>query len=78
MTRLVGLGASVELMEAQPGLPDLVFTANAGLVFGGLFLSSRFRHGVRQGETPHFDRWARAHSFEVETLPPGHNFEGAG
>ncbi|WP_435008127.1 dimethylarginine dimethylaminohydrolase family protein [Tundrisphaera lichenicola] len=75
---LVDLGATVELLDPEPGLPDLVFTANAGLVFGTLFLSSRFRHGVRQGETPVFDRWARAHGFEVETLPPGHNFEGAG
>src|SRR4051794_12212444 len=56
---LEDLGVAVELMEPRPGLPDLVFTANAGLVFGDLFLSSRFRHGVRQGETPHFDRWAR-------------------
>ncbi len=75
---LVDLGAEVELMEPEPGLPDLVFTANAGLIYGGLFLSSRFRHGVRQGETPHFDRWVRTHGFAVETLPPGHNFEGAG
>ncbi len=75
---LVGLGVTVELMDPQPGLPDLVFTANAGLVLGGLFLNSRFRHGVRQGETPHFDRRARSLGFAVETLPPGHNFEGAG
>ena len=75
---LIGLGAEVELMDPQPGLPDLVFTANAGLIHGNLFLSSRFRHGVRQGETPHFDRWARSHGLVVETLPPGHNFEGAG
>ncbi len=75
---LVDLGVAVSLMDPQPGLPDLVFTANAGLVYGDLFLNSRFRHGVRQGETPWFDRWARAHGFAVEDLPPGHNFEGAG
>src|ERR1700722_15048386 len=34
---LVGLGVTVELMTPQPGLPDLVFTANAGLVFGQRF-----------------------------------------
>ena len=38
-----------------PGLPDLVFTANAGLVFRDLFLPSRFRFGVRQGESEHFE-----------------------
>ncbi len=60
------------------GLPDLVFTANAGVVFHNLVLVSRFRHGVRQGESPLFDAWFRAHGFEVEHLPEGLYFEGAG
>ena len=75
---LLDLGATVEPLTPAPGLPDLVFTANAGLVFGELFLSSRFRHGVRQGETPHFDRWFADHGFRVETLPASLYFEGAG
>lgn len=75
---LTDLGATVEVMEPVAGLPDLVFTANAGLVFGETFFSARFRHGVRQGETPWFDRAARRLGFAVEALPPGHNFEGAG
>src|SRR3954452_5129130 len=75
---LVGLGARVERLEPVAGPPDLVFTANAGLVYRKRFISSRFRYGVRQGETPHFDRWAREHGFQVVTLPPGHHFEGAG
>ncbi|HEX3315368.1 MAG TPA: hypothetical protein VHR72_10780, partial [Gemmataceae bacterium] len=29
---LIGLGVQIELMTPQAGLPDLVFTANAGLV----------------------------------------------
>jgi len=68
----------IERVEPVAGLPDLVFTANAGLVFHRTFISSRFRFGVRQGETPHFDRWAREHGFSVITLPVGLNFEGAG
>ncbi len=75
---LVGLGVTVELMTPQKGLPDLVFTANAGLVFGQRFFSSRFRHEVRVRETPHFDAWFAAHDFTVETLPEGTFFEGAG
>ena len=75
---LQDLGAQVELMEPAPSLPDLVFTANAGLVFGDLFLSSRFRFGVRQGETPRFDAWFSANGFRVESLPEGMFFEGAG
>jgi N-dimethylarginine dimethylaminohydrolase len=75
---LCGLGVTVELLAPQPQLPDLVFTANAGLVFGKRFLSSRFRHEVRARESPHFDRWFNDHGFEVEHLPEDMHFEGAG
>jgi N-dimethylarginine dimethylaminohydrolase len=75
---LEDMGATIEELEPVAGLPDLVFTANAGLIYGERFLSSRFRYGVRQGETPHVDRWFGEHGFEVETLPEGLFFEGAG
>jgi N-dimethylarginine dimethylaminohydrolase len=75
---LCRLGVQVELMTPQRGLPDLVFTANAGLVFGRRFFSSRFRHEVRARESPHFDAWFAAHGFTVEHLPEGTFFEGAG
>ena len=65
-------------MTPQPGLPDLVFTANAGLIFGNRFYSSRFRHEVRARESPHFDAWFEMHGFKVEHLPPEAYFEGAG
>jgi N-dimethylarginine dimethylaminohydrolase len=72
------LGVVVERVEPVAGLPDLVFTANAGLVYRNTFVVSRFRHSVRQGEAPYFERWARAHGFDVVTLPPHLHFEGAG
>ncbi|MCC6419576.1 MAG: amidinotransferase [Gemmataceae bacterium] len=75
---LVGLGVRVELLAPQPRLPDLVFTANAGLVFRERFFSSRFRHEVRARETPYFDTWFAAHGFQVEHLPEDTFFEGAG
>src|SRR5258708_4465889 len=75
---LRGLGVCVELMKPQQGLPDLVFTANAGLVFGQRFFSSSFRHEVRAKETPYFDAWFAEHCFTVEHLPQGIFFEGAG
>lgn len=75
---LRSLGVQVELMEPQPGLPDLVFTANAGLVFEKRFFSSQFKHDVRAKESPYFDAWFAAHGFEVEHLPEGVHFEGAG
>lgn len=75
---LLGLGVTVEDMQPQPKLPDLVFTANAGLIYGQRFFSSRFRHEVRARESPHFDAWFAAHGFTVEHLPEGVYFEGAG
>lgn len=75
---LVELGVTVELLGPQPALPDLVFTANAGLVFGRTFLSSRFRHEVRARESPFFDTWFAANGFTVEHLPEGMYHEGAG
>lgn len=72
------LGVQVELMTPQPGLPDLVFTANAGLMFKSRFISARFRHEVRARESPHFDEWFAAHGFLVEHLPPEMYHEGAG
>jgi N-dimethylarginine dimethylaminohydrolase len=75
---LLRLDVRVELLTPQPGLPDLVFTANAGLIFGRRFFSSRFRHEVRARESPHFDAWFAAHDFAVEHLPEDMFFEGAG
>ena len=36
-------GATVKTMEPVQGLPDLVFTANAGLVDGRRFIPSKFK-----------------------------------
>src|SRR5581483_3324860 len=49
--------ARVELALPQPHLPDMVFTANAGVVLGGNVVLSRFFHRERRGEEPHFRAW---------------------
>jgi N-dimethylarginine dimethylaminohydrolase len=71
-------GADVEVMDPHPELPDLVFTANAGLVNGDQFVASRFRHPERRPEVPYDVEWFEKHGFVVETLPEGVSFEGAG
>ena len=75
---LLGLGVTIEEMIPRPGLPDLVFTANAGLMFRDRFFSSRFMHEVRAKESPFFDAWFAEHGFEVVHLPKGLFHEGAG
>ena len=72
------LGCQIDLLAPQPGLPDLVFTANAGLVIGRRFILSSFRHKERRGEEGHFERWFAEHGFEVVKLPPKLIFEGEG
>lgn len=72
------VGAEVRLMEPAEGLPDMVFTANAGLVWGETFIASNFRYAERQREAPHFEEWFRSHGFEVMHLPADCPFEGAG
>lgn len=78
VTTLRGAGAEIEFQEPVEGLPDLVFTANAGLVNGNQFIPSRFRHPERQGETPHDIAWFTEHGFQVDELPLGVSHEGAG
>jgi N-dimethylarginine dimethylaminohydrolase len=75
---LVSLGVTIEELMPREGLPDLVFTANAGLVFHSRFLSSNFKHEVRAKESPIFDEWFSGHGFSVEHLPEKAYHEGAG
>lgn len=68
----------VELIEPAPGLPDMVFTANAGLVYGDIFIPSHFRHPERRGESPYYEEWFQARGFRIKRLPEDIPFEGAG
>jgi N-dimethylarginine dimethylaminohydrolase len=72
------VGAALERMKPVPDLPDLVFTANAGVVVGRRAVVSRFRHPERQREESHFASWFREQGYEVLTLDPQLYFEGAG
>lgn len=47
------LGARIETMPAQPGSPDLVFTANSAVVLDGKALLARFRNPERRAEEVH-------------------------
>jgi N-dimethylarginine dimethylaminohydrolase len=72
------LGQTVELVEPVPGLPDMVFTANAALVRDGRAVLSRFHHPERQGEEPFWRAALFDRGLRVQDLAPGIAFEGAG
>ncbi|MGI9457429.1 MAG: dimethylarginine dimethylaminohydrolase family protein [Aeoliella sp.] len=75
---LVEAGAEIDLISPVAGSPDLVFTANAGLVYERRVVVSRFRHPQRQGESPLFRQWFTENDFEILDFEQGHDFEGAG
>lgn len=75
---LSGTGAMISEVPAVEGLPDLVFTANAALVFRDSVVLAHFKHPQRQGEEPHFRGWLETNGWRVSYPPGGMFFEGAG
>jgi ornithine aminotransferase len=77
------LGADVEVQAPQPGLPDLVFTANSAFVLDRTALLARFRHPERRMEQQH-DRaffeslHSRGRIDSIVETPEDLYFEGAG
>ncbi|MGH3343616.1 MAG: dimethylargininase [Carbonactinosporaceae bacterium] len=71
------LGHRVDMIEPLPGLPDMVFAANGGLVVGGRVLGSRFRNSERAAEGPSYLDWFRRNGF-TETRSPEQVNEGEG
>ncbi|KRZ18078.1 Uncharacterized protein T11_2062 [Trichinella zimbabwensis] len=69
-------GAAVETIEPIEGLPDMVFTANAGLIYKESVWLSQFMFPERQKEKQYFEEWFRQAGYQVivDDLP----FEGAG
>lgn len=63
------LGHTVEEIDPQPGLPDMVFAANSGTVVDGRVLGSRFRAPQRAAEAEHFRRWFVEHGYRDITMP---------
>lgn len=77
------LGVEVSLVPQAEECPDMVFTANAGLVVGRRAVVSRFKHVERQAEEPYFREHLRSLGFETVDLeaPAGQEipaFEGEG
>jgi arginine dihydrolase len=78
VANLRAAGAEVVEMAPHPDVPDLVFTANAGLVNGDQFVPSHFRHPERQPETDINMAWFADHGWRVDRLPDQVDHEGAG
>jgi N-dimethylarginine dimethylaminohydrolase len=81
--RIVSGMARISLIEPVEGLPDMVFTANAGLIHGRengekKVIVSSFRHAERQPEAQYFESYFSSQGYHVLHLRQGTVFEGAG
>nr|WP_019885799.1 dimethylargininase [Streptomyces purpureus] len=75
--RYRSLGHTVELLDPDPGLPDMVFAANGATVIDGRVLGARFAHPQRTAEAAAHRAWFRAHGY-TEIREPEHVNEGEG
>jgi N-dimethylarginine dimethylaminohydrolase len=80
---LAAAGAQVMTVPGAPGLPDMVFPANAAVVLDRRALVARFRFPERRGEEPLFLRTFQSFRVrglldEVAQYPDGCFQEGAG
>ena len=71
-------GVELNFIEPREGLPDMVFTANAGLIYKNQVVLSNFRPQKRRGEIPHFKKWLEDHGCVVLGTPRNSFFEGHG
>jgi len=61
----IALGHEVELIDQQPGLPDMVYTANGGFVIDGLAYIPKFLYAERQPESALFAEWFAGYGYDV-------------
>jgi N-dimethylarginine dimethylaminohydrolase len=71
------LGHTVEVISPEPGLPDMVFAANGGLVIEGRALGARFTHPERRAEGPVYLSWLHTAGL-ADVVEPVHTNEGEG
>jgi len=70
--------ADIVTIDPHPKLPDMVFTANAGVVYGNKAIASHFMPMERRAEEAIFKQWFRDNGFELLDLSEKIGFEGAG
>jgi len=70
------LGVSVEIINQIKGLPDMVFTANAGTVRNNVFISGNYRYKERKAEETYFQHWFKKKGYEVKNLKHFQGGEG--
>ncbi|ATW52113.1 dimethylargininase [Streptomyces peucetius] len=65
-----GLGHRVDQVAPVPGLPDMVFAANAAMVVDGKVFGAKFLSPERQPEAAHYRAWFEESGFRVQPSTP--------
>lgn len=73
---LESIEVKVEVIEQQPGVPDMVFATDQGIVRNGAVLLANFRYSQRQKERVYYREWFRDHGFRLRALSNIFPFEG--
>lgn len=76
--RLIQSGANLRYIAQEPDFPDMVFTANAGLVVDDRVILSNFKNEERRGEKKFFKNWFLKNGYQVIEIDEDIFFEGAG
>jgi N-dimethylarginine dimethylaminohydrolase len=72
----VRLGHVVDLVAPVPGLPDMVYAANGGLILDGTAVVARFKYPQRQRESAAYADWMRSNGYTA--VQTQHVNEGQG
>ena len=59
------LGHVVDLVAPVPGLPDMVYAANGGLILNDTAVVARFKYPQRQHESVLYADWMRSHGYRI-------------
>lgn len=78
LRRRLAAHSDIAFVAPTPGLPDMVFTANAGLAIGDKAVVSRFHAKERRPEERVFCEWFEAQGYSIAPWPSNVPFEGAG
>lgn len=73
-----GQQIKVEIINQEQHLPDMVFSADQGVVVGNNVLVSNFRYPERRGERIPYLNWFTTNGFATSFIPSEDYFEGTG
>lgn len=78
LKNLIGdfLDLQVEVIAQEQGLPDMVFSADQGLIYNKTFIQCNFQYPQRRKEATIYARWFEQRGHEIVSLPQRHKFEG--